>query len=121
LTTFIKYLLIGVIISIPAYFMSNHFIDPSTPNNISYNSLTNALLTWVVVGLFGILDVKEKKVTSLSSYIGVGILLSAFVLFISNSQYGGAEKNVTIILFCFVITSIFGLMELILIENRKQN
>ncbi|MFN7252485.1 MAG: hypothetical protein ACK4M9_17150 [Anaerobacillus sp.] len=52
MTTYIKYLLIRVIISIPTYFMSNHFINPSIPNNPSYNSLTNALLTWVVVGLF---------------------------------------------------------------------
>ena len=89
--------------------MSNHFIQFSTPNhNISYNSLINAMLTCVVVGLFGLLDIKEKS--SLSSYFGVGILLSGFV-FLSNIQLGGTESNFTIILLCFVITLIFGLMK----------
>ncbi len=116
-----KYL-IGVVISIPAYFMSNHFIQYSTPNsNISYNSLINAILSWVVVGLFGLLDIKEKEKTSLSTYFGVGILLSGFVFFISNIQLGGTESNFTIILLCFVITAIFGLAELVLIDNKKGN
>ena|SRR5690625_4268299 len=117
-----KYLLIGVVTSIPAYFMSNYFIQNPLPyNHISYNSLINAMLTWVSVGLFSLLHVKEKKKTSLSSYFGVGILLSGFIFFISNIQLGGMEKNVTIILLCFIITPIFGLIELVLKDNKKDH
>lgn len=123
MTTFIKYFLIGVVASIPVYFMSDYFIQKSTMpyNNTGYNSLINAILTWVVVGLFSLLDIKEKRKTSLSSYCGVGILLSGFVLFISNIQLGGTEKNFTIVLMCFVVTSIFGLMDLVLKNNQKED
>lgn len=55
MTTTIKYLFIGIVISILAYFLSNHFIQFSTPNNsISFNSLINAMLTWLSVRLFGL-------------------------------------------------------------------
>ncbi len=123
MTTFIKYFLIGVVASIPVYFMSDYFIQKSTMpyNNTGYNSLINAILTWVVVGLFSLLDIKEKRKTNLSSYCGVGILLSGFVLFISNIQLGGTEKNFTIVLMCFVVTSIFGLMDLVLKNNQKKD
>jgi len=121
LTTFTKHILIGVIISIPAYFISNFFIQrPGTSilGDSGYNGLINALLVWIVVGLFGLLDIKEKQKTSVSSYLGVGIVLSGFVLFISNIQLGGTEHNFTIILLCFVITPIFGLIELVANENK---
>lgn len=122
MTTFTKHILIGVVISIPAYFISNFFIQrPGTIifGDSGYNSLINALLVWVVVGLFGLLDIKEKQKTAVSSYLGVGILLSGFVLFISNTQLGGTENNFTVILLCFVITPIYGLMELVAKENEK--
>lgn len=123
MTILMRCILVGIVASIPIYFMSDYFIQKSMMpyNNSGYNSLINALLTWIVVGLFGLLDCKEKRKTSLSGYYGVGILLSGFVLFISNVQLGGIEKNFTVILMCFIVTPIFGLMNLMLKNNQKKD